>query len=375
MVDETYAVFAGENAVDLVARHPNLCVVRTFSKSHCLAGMRVGYALAQPGVIGLLDRVKDSYNVSRLSQAAALAALADPDYYAGLVRKIRATRDRARQAWTDRFGWFTYPSQTNFLFTEPRDRAGRTGPEVARGLYDFLCARKILVRHFGSHALTSLFPPHQRRHRRRNARVAGAPRGMAKIRIATISRSTAETDITLKLTVDGAGVPEVDTGIPFLDHMLTLFAKHGLFDLEVKAKGDVAVDYHHTVEDVGLVLGEAFKTALGDKVGLKRYGFFLLPMDESLARVVLDLGGRPHLVYEVEAPTMFVRDFNLALVKEFFRAFANSVGANVHIQLLYGEEPHHVVEAVFKCFARALDVATQIEPRAADQLPSTKGKL
>ena len=198
---------------------------------------------------------------------------------------------------------------------------------------------------------------------------------MAKIRIANVSRRTAETDITLQLKVDGAGVSRIDTGIPFLDHMLMLFAKHGLFDLDVKAQGDVAVDYHHTVEDIGLVLGEAFKTALGDKIGLKRYGFFLLPMDESLARVVLDLGGRPHLVYEVQAPTMFVRDFNLALVKEFFQAFANNVGANVHVQLLYGEEPHHVVEAVFKCFARALDMATQIEPRAADQLPSTKGTL
>lgn len=198
---------------------------------------------------------------------------------------------------------------------------------------------------------------------------------MAKIRIANVSRRTAETDITLRLTVDGSGASRVETGIPFLDHMLTLFAKHGLFDLDVKARGDVAVDYHHTVEDVGLVLGEAFKTALADKIGLKRYGFFLLPMDESLARVVLDLGGRPHLVYEVQAPTMFVRDFNLLLVKEFFRAFSNSAGANVHIQLLYGEEPHHVAEAVFKCFARALDMATQIEPRAADQLPSTKGTL
>jgi len=157
VVDETYAVFAEENAAGLVARYPNLCVVRTFSKSHCLAGMRVGYALANPEVIGLLDRVKDSYNVSRLSQTAALAALADTDYYAGLVRKIRATRDRARQTWMDQFGWFTYPSQTNFLFTEPRDRTGRTGLDVARGLYDFLCTQKILVRHFGSHALTSSF--------------------------------------------------------------------------------------------------------------------------------------------------------------------------------------------------------------------------
>ena len=198
---------------------------------------------------------------------------------------------------------------------------------------------------------------------------------MAKTRVATLSRKTAETDITVKLTVDGKGMSKIDTGIPFFDHMLTLFAKHGLFDLEVKARGDVAVDYHHTVEDVGIVLGEAFKAALGDKLGLKRYGFFILPMDEALARVVIDLGGRPHLVYDVSAPTMFVRDFNLALVKEFFRAFANTVGANVHVKLVYGEEPHHVVEAVFKSFARALDAATQIEPRAADRLPSTKGKL
>lgn len=198
---------------------------------------------------------------------------------------------------------------------------------------------------------------------------------MAKARVATLSRQTTETEITVKLAVDGKGSSKIDTGIPFFDHMLTLFAKHGLFDLEVKARGDVAVDYHHTVEDVGIVLGEAFKAALGDKVGLKRYGFFILPMDEALARVVIDLGGRPHLVYDVNAPTMFVRDFNLALVKEFFRAFANTVGANVHVKLVYGEEPHHVVEAVFKCFARALDAASQIEPRAADRLPSTKGKL
>jgi imidazoleglycerol-phosphate dehydratase len=198
---------------------------------------------------------------------------------------------------------------------------------------------------------------------------------MAKTRVATLSRKTAETNITVKLTVDGKGMSKIDTGIPFFDHMLTLFAKHGLFDLELKARGDVAVDYHHTVEDVGIVLGEAFKAALGDKLGLTRYGFFILPMDEALARVVIDLGGRPHLVYDVSAPTMFVRDFNLALVKEFFRAFANTVGANVHVKLVYGEEPHHVVEAVFKSFARALDAATQIEPRAADRLPSTKGKL
>ena len=194
-------------------------------------------------------------------------------------------------------------------------------------------------------------------------------------RVATVVRKTAETDIALTLTIDGRGVSQVDTGVPFFDHMLTLFAKHGLFDLTVKAKGDVEVDYHHTVEDVGLVLGQAFKEALGDKVGIKRYGFFLLPMDESLARIAVDVGGRPHLVYDANAPTMFVRDFNIILVKEFCRAFSNALGANLHVQLVYGEEPHHVAEAIFKCLARALDLATQIEPRAADQLPSTKGKI
>ena len=200
---------------------------------------------------------------------------------------------------------------------------------------------------------------------------------MAKIskRVAKVARKTAETDIIVALAIDGAGRSKIDTGVPFFDHMLTLFAKHGLFDLTIKAKGDVDVDYHHTVEDVGLVLGQAFKEALGTKVGIKRYGFFLLPMDEALARVVVDVGGRPHLVYEATAPTMFVRDFNLVLVKEFCRAFSNALGANLHVHVLYGEEPHHVAEAIFKGLARALDAATQIESRAANLLPSTKGKL
>ena len=198
---------------------------------------------------------------------------------------------------------------------------------------------------------------------------------MALPRTASVTRKTAETDIALTLALDGTGVSKTETGVPFLDHMLTLFAKHGLFDLDVKCTGDIAVDYHHTVEDIGLVLGDAFKRALGDKLGIRRYGFFLLPMDESLARVAVDLGGRPHLVYDVATPTMFVRDFNIILVKEFCRAFSNALGCNLHVQLVYGEEPHHAAEAVFKGLARALDVAVQIDPRAAGQLPSTKGKL
>jgi imidazoleglycerol-phosphate dehydratase len=198
---------------------------------------------------------------------------------------------------------------------------------------------------------------------------------MAQERTVTLARKTAETDITLTLAVDGTGRSTIATGVPFFDHMLTLFAKHGLFDLEVSCRGDVDVDYHHTVEDVGLVLGDAFKRALGDKAGIRRYGFFLLPMDESLARVVVDIGGRPHLVYDASAPTMFIRDFNLVLVKEFCRAFSNALGANLHVKLEYGEEPHHVAEAIFKGLARAMDVATQVDPRTGGQLPSTKGVL
>ena len=194
-------------------------------------------------------------------------------------------------------------------------------------------------------------------------------------RVATVSRKTAETDISIALAIDGTGLSRIGTGVGFFDHMLTLFAKHGLFDLTVKAKGDVDVDYHHTVEDVGLVLGQVFKKALGDKIGIRRYGFFLLPMDESLARVVVDVSGRPHLVYRVESPSMFVRDFNLVLVKEFCRAFSNALGANVHVELVYGDEPHHIAEAIFKGLGKALDAAPQIEPRAAKLLPSTKGSL
>jgi imidazoleglycerol-phosphate dehydratase len=196
-----------------------------------------------------------------------------------------------------------------------------------------------------------------------------------KARVGKVARTTTETNITLSVSLDGSGNADVATGVPFFDHMLTLFAKHGLYDLTVKAKGDTDVDYHHTVEDVGLALGQAFKEALGDKLGICRYGFFVLPMDEALVRVAVDLGGRPHLVYDAGAPTMFVRDFNIALVKEFCRAFSNSLGANLHVKLVYGEEPHHVAEAVFKGLARALDAATRIDPRAAGSLPSTKGTL
>ena len=198
---------------------------------------------------------------------------------------------------------------------------------------------------------------------------------MAQERIAELKRDTKETQIALKLNIDGGGKADVSTGIPFFDHMLTLFAAHGLFDLTVKATGDIGVDYHHLVEDTGIALGQAFKHALGDKAGIVRYGFFIQPMDETLARAVVDMGGRAMLVYQVETPVAFVRDFNIGLLREFFQGFANTAGANVHIALEYGEEPHHVAEAVFKGFARALDAACRVDERRQGSLPSTKGLL
>ena len=198
---------------------------------------------------------------------------------------------------------------------------------------------------------------------------------MAKARTAKLTRNTKETRIQAELNIDGSGESSIDTGIPFFDHMLTLFARHGLFDLTVKAEGDIDVDYHHTVEDAGIVLGQLVKDALAEKRGIRRYGFFLLPMDECLARVAIDLSNRQAFVYKVESGDPMVRDFNIGLVKEFFQAFANEACCNLHINLEYGEEPHHVAESIFKSFARALDSATQIDPRLGDSIPTTKGML
>ena len=198
---------------------------------------------------------------------------------------------------------------------------------------------------------------------------------MENSRTAVVKRDTKETQIQIDLGLDGSGKGEISTGIPFLDHMLTLFSKHGFFDLTIKAEGDIQIDYHHLVEDMGISLGQAFRDALGDKSGIKRYGFFVLPMDETLVTVALDLSNRGILVYDADPPVSLVRDFNIQLFKEFFQSFANEVACNLHIRLEHGTEPHHVAEAIFTGFAKALDLATQIESRLGGSIPSTKGTL
>ena len=193
-------------------------------------------------------------------------------------------------------------------------------------------------------------------------------------RVGKVERKTKETDIRVVLEIDGRGQTEVETGMPFMNHMLDSFSRHGLFDLTLRAKGDLEVDYHHTVEDVGLALGQAFKIALGDKQGIRRFGEASCPLDETLVQVVVDISGRPYLSYNVKIRPGRVGDFDTDLPHEFFAAFANQLGINLHIDQVRGENPHHIIEASFKAFARAMDMATQFDPRVQG-VPSTKGSL
>ncbi len=193
-------------------------------------------------------------------------------------------------------------------------------------------------------------------------------------RRAAIARKTKETDIQVELCLDGSGVYEVSTGVAFFDHMLESFAKHGLFDLTLRAAGDLDVDFHHTVEDVGITLGQALREALGNAQGIRRYGSFVLPMAEAKAEVAVDVSNRPFVVYNVDMENRMVRDFDIALVEDFLQAFAQHAGLDLHVNKSYGESPHHVAEAIFKGTARALRIAVEIDPRQQG-LPTVKGAL
>ena len=190
-----------------------------------------------------------------------------------------------------------------------------------------------------------------------------------------IERKTKETDITVILNLDGTGESNIVTGVPFMDHMLSAVAKHGFFNLTIKAKGDTHIDDHHTVEDLGIAFGQALKKALGTSHGIRRYGSSTVPMDETLAEVVMDLSGRPYLVYNVELPKKYkLKEFDPGLAEDFFRSVVNHAGMNLHINLFYGRDVHHMLEGIFKAFGRALDQATSIDPRIKGVL-STKGKI
>ena len=194
-------------------------------------------------------------------------------------------------------------------------------------------------------------------------------------RTATVTRKTGETDITITINLDGTGESTVNTGIGFFDHMLKSFAKHGYFDLTCIVKGDLEVDCHHTIEDTGIVLGKAIKEAVGDKAGIKRYGSFIMPMDETLVLSAIDLSGRPYLSYDLNLTVPRVGNFDTEMTKEFFYAVSYAAEMNLHIKQISGSNNHHIIEATFKAFANALDIATQYDPRLAGGLLSTKGAL
>jgi imidazoleglycerol-phosphate dehydratase len=195
------------------------------------------------------------------------------------------------------------------------------------------------------------------------------------MRTAKVSRETDETKIDLSIDLDGTGKTEISTGIGFLDHMLTLLGRHALIDLTIRAKGDLHVDFHHTAEDVGIALGQAFKEALGDKKGITRYADCLMPMDETLTRVALDISGRPFLVFRTTFPTPKVGEFDTELVREWFQAFAINAGITLHVETLYGDNSHHIAESCYKGLARVLRQAVAVDSRAKDSVPSTKGTL
>jgi imidazoleglycerol-phosphate dehydratase len=194
-------------------------------------------------------------------------------------------------------------------------------------------------------------------------------------RTAEVTRNTKETQIRVKLNLDGKGVAKLATGLPFLEHMLDLVARHGMLDLEIEAKGDLHIDAHHTVEDIGITLGQAFFKAIGDKAGIRRYGHAYVPLDEALSRVVVDFSGRPGLEYHVEYTRALIGEFDVDLMREFFQGFANHAQVTLHVDNLRGDNAHHQCETIFKAFARALRMAAEADPRGAGAIPSTKGSL
>ena len=194
------------------------------------------------------------------------------------------------------------------------------------------------------------------------------------IRESIVERKTNEVEVYVKINIDGEGKYKIDTGIPFFNHMLEQLAKHGLFDIEISAKGDTEIDFHHTVEDVGIALGEAFNQALGEKKGINRYGFSSIPFDETLSSSSLDLSGRPFFIFKVEMPSTKVGEFDVELTREFFQSFTNNLKANIHIETKYGTNNHHIIESIFKSIAKSLDVATTYDLRS-NSIPSTKGNL
>ncbi|MBN1656797.1 MAG: histidinol-phosphate transaminase [Anaerolineae bacterium] len=394
VVDQAYVEFGGESAAPLIAEHPKLVVLRSVSKWAGLAGLRFGYALAARPVAAALDRIRPVYNVNAAAITAVLATLEDEAYVRNMPVRVAAERARLQSALAALPGVRVVPSEANFLLCRFDDR---TGADVAGAL----AKQGILVRAFSDPSLSDAVritvgrPEQNERVVEAMGKVLGSGYRIVgsgdwgldgvgtgppvlsvpcSTRKAEVERRTGETDAWVNLDLDGTGRYDVNTGLGFLDHMLAQVAAHGVFDLAVEARGDLEVDAHHTVEDVAIALGQALDRALGERRGVVRMGHAYAPLDEALARVVIDLSGRPYSVVEVafDAPRLGAMDADLVI--HFLETLAVHGRLSLHAAVLYGRNDHHRAEALFKALGRALAAATRFDPRRGG-VPSTKGVL
>ena len=367
LVDEAYADFANTTLIGDpdVGALPNVFIGRTFAKAYGLAGVRAGAIVGQAQALVPLRHIVPPFSLNICATVALTAGLADLAYYEWYLEQARTSKTMLYSA-LDKAGVRYWPSDANFVLAAFGDRAGA----VVQGAGG---ARHTRPRQVARPRVPGM-PSHHDRRGRAHTGVHSRARG-GSVRRGVIERQTTETSISIRLALDGRGRYDVRTGIRFLDHMLELFTRHGGFDLRIRAEGDLDVDQHHTVEDIGIALGEAVEAALGSRRGINRAGYFVMPMDESIGVVAIDLGGRAHAVVDARVKTQKVGDLQADLLTDFFEGFARGARANVHLKVLYGRSDHHKVEALFKAFGRALRMACSRDRRLSKVMPSTKGLL
>ena len=372
VVDEAYIEFShGKSLLPLLEGRPNLVISRTMSKAFGAAGLRLGYLAAAPAVVDAVQLVRLPYHLSAVTQATALAALEHTDTLLGYVEQLKDERDRlVDRAAGDRLRSDRLGRQLRAVRPVRRRRCrargvaedprpGRPGPGQRR-------TRVAACLH--GH------PGRERRVPRCGTRNQEGAERMS--RVGRVERTTKETSVLVEIDLDGTGKVDVSTGVGFYDHMLDQLGRHGLFDLTVKTEGDLHIDTHHTIEDTALALGAAFKQALGDKVGIYRFGNCTVPLDESLAQVTVDLSGRPYLVHtEPENMAPMIGSYDTTMTRHILESFVAQAQIALHVHVPYGRNAHHIVECQFKALARALRYASERDPRAAGILPSTKGAL
>ena len=357
VMDEAYQPFAARDSMQRLARHPHVLLMRTMSKFG-LAGVRIGYLMGRAEIIKEVDKLRPPFNISVLNCEAALFALEHADEYARQAALICSERDALQVELKAIKGVTPFPQPGQH---DPGARGRRKAH-----LRGHEGTRRAGEECLGPAPIARRLPAPDRGHAARESTDAASleeePVMTTSARIAEVQRNTAETQIRVRLNLDGTGVSKLATGIGFFDHMLDQIARHGLIDLEIAAQGDLHVDGHHTVEDVGITLGQAMAKAVGDKRGLRRYGHAYVPLDEALSRVVIDFSGRPGLHMRVPFMAGMIGALDTQLVYEFFQGFVNHAGVTLHIDNLFGDNAHHQCETVFKAFARALRMALEIDP-------------